>query len=189
MTQADTMQDYYRAQQQYAMGQDDSMDQDYADAQEYPSAQDYAAAQQYTEAQDYDEAQYYNEAQNHNTAEYDGTAHDQSASLSSNPYRVSVMPDDVPSVDVSEQTWRDSTTNVPEEEQSEQSSLSGTYQQMPSPVVTKEGVEVVSEPDNHYSKHVLSKYLALVGAFFTVLLWRSTHRRPSHTWGSGWILG
>lgn len=158
MSQADTTQDYYRAQQQYAMGQDVTTAQDYTEAQDYPTAQDYAAAQ------DYNEAQYYTEEQEYNTAEYEGRAHDQSTSLSSNPYLVSVMPDDVPSVDVSEQTWRDSATHVPEGEQSEQSSLNGTYQEIPSPTVTKEGVEVVSEPDNHYSKHVLSKYSALNAA-------------------------
>lgn len=131
MAQPDTMQDYYRA-QQYNAAQVDTM-------QDYHRAQEYAMAQDYTTAQD------------------DDMADDQSNSLSSNPYRVSVMPDEVPSIDVSEQTWSDSATNIPEEEVSEGSSLNGTYQEMPSPTATKEGLQGPPEPNNHLSKHVLSK--------------------------------
>lgn len=123
------------------MAQADTM-QDYYGARQYAMAQDDGIAQDYTAAQDYT------------------TAHVQSTSLSSDPYRVSVMPDDVPSVDVSEQTWRDSATNIPEEEASEDSSLNGTYQEMPSPAATKEGIQGLPEPDHHLSKHVLSKYPA-----------------------------
>lgn len=107
---------------------------------EADTMQDYYRAQQYAMAQD------------------DSMAHVQSTSLSSNPYRVSVMPDDVPSMDVSEQTWRDSATNIPEEEASEDSSLNGTHEEMPSPTATKQGMQGVHEPDNHLSKHVLSKF-------------------------------
>lgn len=57
-----------------------------------------------------------------------------------------MMPDDIPSVDVSEQTWSDLATNIPEEETSEDSSLNGTYQEMPSPTATKAGLPGLSEP-------------------------------------------
>ncbi|KAG6353856.1 hypothetical protein INS49_005113 [Diaporthe citri] len=86
----------------------------------------------------------------------------QSARLSSNPYRVPVMPDDVPSMDVSEQTWSDSATNVPEEEASENSSLNETYQEMPSPTATKADLAGLPELPHHLSKHVLRKLRRLV---------------------------
>lgn len=90
------------------------------------------------------------------------------------------MPDDVPSMDVSEQTWSteqtwgteqtwnaeqtwsDSATNVPEgvEEASEDSSLNETYQEMPSPTTTKADLPGLPEPPHHLSKHVLSMYSA-----------------------------
>lgn len=107
------------------------------------------------------------------TERNDTMAEVQSNRLSTNPYRVSVMPDDVPSMDVSEQAWSDSATNIPEEqeaeeqeaeeqEESEDSSLDGTYQEMPSPTATKTDLQSLPEPPHHLSKHVLSKYSALL---------------------------
>lgn len=75
------------------------------------------------------------------------------------------MPDDVPSMDVSEQTWSDSATNVPEEEASEESSLSEAYQEMPSPTATKADLPGLPEPPHHMSKHVLSKYSVAFATF------------------------
>lgn len=80
------------------------------------------------------------------------------------------MPDDVPSMDVSEQTWSDSATNVPEEEASEESSLNETYQEMPSPTAAKADLPGLTEPPHHLSKHVLSMYSGCVRYFSPVLL-------------------
>lgn len=79
--------------------------------------------------------------------------------VTSDPYRVSVMPDDVPSMDVSEQTWSDSATNVPEEASGDLTVSDG---EMPSPTTTKAGPPGSFSPPNHLSKHVLSKCSALL---------------------------
>lgn len=75
------------------------------------------------------------------------------------------MPDDVTSMDVSEQTWSDSATNIPEEEASEGSSMDGTYQEMPSPTATKADLQSLPEPPHHLSKHVLSKSSSSLAAW------------------------
>lgn len=80
------------------------------------------------------------------------------------------MPDDVPSMDVSEQTWSDSATNIPEDEASEGSSLNETYQGEPSPMATKIDLQGLPEPPHHLSKHVLSKHSASF-APVPALLW------------------
>lgn len=90
------------------------------------------------------------------------------------------MPDDVPSMDVSEQTWSDSATNIPEEqEESEHSSLDGTYQELPSPTATKADLQILPEPPHHLSKHVLSRYSALFTDTLTILV--TTRRRSTRT--------
>ena len=127
------------------MAQSDVRAQDYTMSQDYAMAQDYAVAQDYVMAQEY-------------MSQDDTEAQVQSNRVTNNPYRVSVMPDDVPSMDVSEQRWGDSATDVPEEEESEDSSLDGTYQEMPSPTATKTGIPGLPEADHHLSKHVLGMY-------------------------------
>lgn len=112
------------------------------------------------------------------TERNDAMAEVQSNRLSTNPYRVSEMPDDVPSMDVSEQTWSDSATNIPEEqEETEDSSLDGTYQEMPSPTATKADLQSLPEAPHHLSKHVLSKDLAL--STYTPTAPVTTRRRPT----------
>lgn len=114
------------------------------------------------------------------TERNDAMAEVQSNRLSTNPYRVSVMPDDVPSMDVSEQTWSDSATNIPEEqEETEDSSLDGTYQEMPSPTATKADLQSLPEAPHHLSKHVLSKYSAL--STYTLTAPVTTRRQPTRT--------
>lgn len=95
------------------------------------------------------------------------------------------MPDDVPSMDVSEQTWSDSATNIPEDEEDEGSSLNETYQGEPSPAATKIDLQSLPEPPHHLSKHVLSKHSPL-SAYPPppgVLLWSTLEV------SSAWALG
>ncbi|KAJ0117583.1 hypothetical protein J7T55_001781 [Diaporthe amygdali] len=93
--------------------------------------------------------------------------------LSNNPYRMSIVPEamapvaetdsnDDPSVDVAEQTWSDSATNIPEDDVAVAASLNGSYHKIPPPDIAKTCPSSVPEAPSHLSKRVIRKIKRLI---------------------------